>query len=158
MLLANEPLHIDCHFTPLVIYLENRHVGHMPDVGSLWYLGRVHSRPSCKLLCTSRRIVTVHAAKASVWNSVEPRKEPSIFSTPPKRNLRLCESHKLEPSRNQVEPRQEPSGFPAKNGLCVTWANAEPSGTKPGTKAFFDPSYGKPPFLLTTLTPIYITK
>ena len=79
MLLGNEPLHIDCHVTLLVIYLENRHVGHMPDVGSLWYLGRVQSRPSCKLLCTSRRIVTVHAAKASVWNSVEPSKEPNIF-------------------------------------------------------------------------------
>ena len=28
MLLGNEPLHIDCHFTPLVIYLEMKHVGH----------------------------------------------------------------------------------------------------------------------------------
>ena len=60
---------------------------------------------------------------------------------------------KWNQGRNQADSLQK-MGYE----LCATWANAEPSGTKAGTKVFFDPSYAKRPFLLTTLTPIYITK
>ena len=55
---------------------------------------------------------------------------------------------------SQVEPGQR-----AVNNTCAaTWNQMEPSGTKPGTKQNFNPSYAKRTVLVTSPSPFYNTK
>ena len=119
MLIGNEPLYIGYHLTPLVTYHEKRHEGGMPDVGSLWYLGRVHSRPSCKLVCTFRRIVFVHAARATIYNTRKAHAWVPIVSV---HEAKAHAAHRLrrwDQCGNQLEPSQEPSILPVINIVFV---------------------------------------